>query len=146
MRILITTRVNGHYLDVMESFDRELFQALLPPVGNTKIVAFTGSKTGDKVHLRFISPFKAEWVSEITDHGYNENEAWFVDEGRILPFQLRYWKHRHIVRKVDDVTSEIIDDITYKASNTLLSLIMYPGLWLSFYPRKFAYRKYFKSR
>ena len=145
MRILLTTRVDGHYQDVMERFDRSLFEALLPPVGKTEIVEFTGSKTGDKVHLRFITPLKAEWVSDITEHGQDENETWFVDEGRILPFGLTYWKHRHIVRKVNENTSEIIDDITFKASNSLFTFIMYPGLWLSFYPRKSIYKNYFKS-
>jgi len=145
MRIKLNTQVQGHYLEVMKRFDRKLFEALLPPVGKTEIVDFTGSETGDKVHLRFITPFKAEWISDITEHGQNEEEAWFVDEGRVLPFGLTYWKHRHIVRKIDDNTSEIIDDITYKASNSLFSLVMYPGLYLSFYPRKPIYRKYFKK-
>ena len=146
MRILLTTRVDGHYLDVMERFDRKLFEALLPPIGKTEIKEFTGSKTGDLVHLQFISPIKAEWVSDITDHGHNEREAWFVDEGKVLPFGLKYWKHHHIVRKVDEKNSEIIDDISYKASNPILMIILYPLLWLSFFPRRFVYQKYFKHK
>ena len=145
MNITLTTKVNGHYLEVMKRFDRSLFEALLPPVGKTEIVEFTGSRTGDKVHLRFVTPFKAEWISDITSHGENEKEAWFIDEGRILPFGLKYWKHNHIVRRVDDHTSEIIDDITFKASNSFLTLAMYPGLLISFLPRKPIYKKYFKS-
>lgn len=145
MNIKLTTRVDGHYLDVMKRFDRKLFEELLPPVGKTEIIDFTGSMTGDKVHLRFITPLKAEWISDITDHGQDDSKAWFVDEGRVLPFGLSYWKHRHIVRKVGNETSEIIDDITFKASNPVLSLIMYPGLWLSFYPRKSIYKRYFKQ-
>lgn len=145
MNIKLITRVDGHYLDVMKRFDRKLFEELLPPVGKTDIIDFTGSMTGDKVHLRFITPLKAEWISDITDHGQDDNKAWFVDEGRVLPFGISYWKHRHIVKKVDNVTSEIIDDITYKASNPVLTLLMYPGLWLSFYPRKSIYKRYFKQ-
>ena len=72
MRIKLNTQVQGHYLEVMKKFDRKLFEALLPPVGKTEIVDFTGSETGDKVHLRFITPFKAEWISDITEHGQNE--------------------------------------------------------------------------
>jgi ligand-binding SRPBCC domain-containing protein len=145
MKIKLSTVVSGHYLEVMKRFDRDLFTALLPPVGKTEIVEFTGSETGDKVHLRFITPFKAEWISDITDHGQDEDHAWFVDEGRTLPFGLKYWRHKHIVKKVDDHTSEIIDDITFKASNTVFSMLMYPGLWLSFIPRKPIYRKYFQK-
>ena len=145
MNIKLKTRVNGHYLEVMKRFNRKLFEALLPPIGKTEIVEFTGSKKGDVVHLRFISPIKAEWISDITDHGQDEEEAWFIDEGRVLPFGLKSWKHRHIVRKIDDQTSEIIDDITYQGSNTLLSALMYPGLWMSFFPRKPIYKKYFSS-
>jgi ligand-binding SRPBCC domain-containing protein len=145
MNIKLVTRVDGHYLEVMKRFDRKLFEELLPPVGKTDIIDFTGSMTGDKVHLRFITPLKAEWISDITDHGQDDNQAWFVDEGRVLPFGISYWKHRHIVKRVDNITSEIIDDITYKASNPVFTLLMYPGLWLSFYPRKSIYKRYFKQ-
>jgi ligand-binding SRPBCC domain-containing protein len=143
MKLVLKTKVQGYYTDVMEAFDRQLFEALAPPIGKLEIVEFTGSKKGDIVHLRFLSPLKAEWISDITDHGQDEKSTYFIDVGRVLPPGLKFWKHRHIVEKIDDKTSFIIDDISYKGLNSVLSWLMYPILFLSFYPRKRIYRKYF---
>jgi ligand-binding SRPBCC domain-containing protein len=143
MKLVLKTKVQGYYLDVMEAFDRQLFEALAPPIGKLEIVEFTGSKTGDVVHLRFLSPIKAEWISDITDHGQDKKSTFFIDEGRVLPPGLKYWKHRHIVEKIDDKSSMIVDDITYEGINSVLTYLMYPALFFSFYPRKMIYRKYF---
>jgi len=142
-RIYHCTLVAGNYKEVMARFDRDLFEALLPRQGKTEIVSFTGSRQGDQVHLRFLSPLRFDWISDITEDGVDEQEAWFVDEGVRLPPGLTFWQHRHIVRKVDEWNSEIIDDITYKSWNILFTLFAYPVLWLAFFPRKKVYRSYF---
>lgn len=144
MRIELRTRVPGNYRDIMDRFDRKLFEALAPPVGKLEIVEFTGSKRGDRVHIRFLSPVKAEWISAITDHGQDEATAWFVDEGVKLPFPLKYWRHRHVVEKLGEEESVIVDDISFRAENPLFTLLMYPLLFFGFYPRKRIYRKYFR--
>lgn len=143
MQIYLSTIVSGNYKEVMKQFDRKLFEALTPDDRVMELIEFTGSKEGDWVHLRFKLPFRADWKSEITEDGMDEEKAWFVDEGRVLPFGLGYWKHKHIVEKMDDNSSRIIDDIEYKAQNSLLTLLIYPVLFAAFYPRKRAYRKYF---
>ena len=143
MNIQIKTIVRGNYRDVLARFDRDLFEALAPPFPPMEIVEFTGSRKGDKVHIRFTGPVKVEWVSRITEEEANDAEAWFTDEGVQLPFPLSYWRHRHVVRKVTEDTSCIIDDITYRGRNALFSLLLYPALYLGFYPRKQIYRAYF---
>ncbi len=143
MNIQLKTKVKGHYKDIMARFDRDLFEALAPGFPPMEIVEFSGSREGDKVHIRFGAPVNAEWVSLITDHGVDESEAYFVDEGMKLPPPLSYWKHRHIVRKITEDTSCIIDDITFRGPNRLLTWLMYPGILLGFYPRKKIYRAYF---
>lgn len=143
MNLKIKTNVKGNYKSVMDRFDRDLFEALAPKQGEVEIVEFTGSKKGDRVHLRFLSPIKAEWVSLITADGVDENRAYFVDEGETLPFPLKYWRHQHIVEKVTEDTSCIIDDISFKGPNALVTLFLYPGIFLGFYPRKRIYRSYF---
>ena len=45
MTIRLATEVDGYYLDVMNRFDRDLFEALKPPVG-MEVAQFTGSKKG----------------------------------------------------------------------------------------------------
>ena len=145
MQIRLTTKVDGYYRDVMDRFDRDLFEALKPPLGQMNILAFTGSKKGDKVHIQFESPIKAEWISLITEDEVNEEEAYFIDEGELLPFPLAYWKHKHIVRKIDEHSSYIIDDITFKGTNHLMSLMLYPAIYLGFAPRKKIYQRYFSQ-
>ena len=143
MNIQIKTTVKGNYKDIMEQFDLKLFEALKPKGADMEIVEFTGSKKGDRVHLRFNSPIKAEWISDIIEDGINEEEAYFIDEGTTLPFPLRYWQHKHIVRKITEDTSCIIDDITFKGPNYLVTLSMYPAIYAGFYPRKKIYKAYF---
>jgi ligand-binding SRPBCC domain-containing protein len=143
MKIVLRTKVDGHYQAVMAKFDIDLFKALEPKFGKMEIVEFTGSKKGDRVHIKFLSPIKADWVSNITEHGDDGNKAYFIDEGKVLPPGLKKWKHKHIVSRISESESEIIDDIYYEGWNPVVSILMYPILWLSFYPRKNIYRKYF---
>lgn len=143
MNIVLKTQVNGYYKDVMDKFDLDLFEALKPIGAKMEIVQFTGSKTGDVVEIKFIRPLKTQWLSKITDHGSDENQSYFIDEGVVLPKPLKLWKHKHIVRKVDNQNSEIIDDITFSSGKNWLDILLYLPLFFSFYPRKGIYRKYF---
>lgn len=143
MNVKFENKVKGNYKDVMARFDRQLFEALKPKQGKMEIVEFTGSKKGDLVHLRFTAPIKAEWISRITEDAISDEEAYFIDEGTTLPFPLKYWRHKHIVRKITDDTSLIIDDITFKAGNRLMTAALYPAIYLGFSPRGKVYRNYF---
>jgi len=127
----------------MERFDLDLFEALKPKVGKMVVKEFTGSKKGDRVHIQFLSPIRTEWIALITDDGVNEEEAYFIDEGHKLPWPLSYWKHKHIVRKIDEDSCLIVDYITYEAGSGLISFLLYPAMWLGFAPRAGIYRKYF---
>ena len=145
MRFKIKTTVKGNYKDVFEKFDRELFEYLLPTAPETRLVEFGGSREGDLVHIEFVRPFRAKWISEIKEDGMDIQKAWFVDEGIVLPFGLKHWRHVHIVRKVDDRTSEIIDDIEYDFANRFISSMLLPAVYLAFLPRKRQYRQYFNA-
>ena len=143
MNIKLQTTVAGNYKDIMARFDRALFEALAPPQPKMEIVEFTGSKKGDRVHIRFASPLNIDWVSAITEDEINDQEAYFIDEGVQRPFTLSYWRHKHIVRKITEDTSCIVDDITFRGPNALVSYLLYPAIYLGFYPRKRIYRAYF---
>lgn len=143
MKLIFKTQVKGNYKEVMARFDRQLFEALKPKQGTMEIVEFTGSQKGDRVHIRFTSPVKAEWISLITEDRIDDKEAYFIDQGEVLPFPLSYWQHKHVVQKVDEETSLIIDDITFKAKNKLLTWLMYPALYFGFSPRAKIYQSYF---
>ena len=144
MTIILKTEVTGHYLTVMEQFDLQLFEALRPPVGMT-IREFTGSKKGDRVILDFRLPAKFRWQSDIVEDGHDDERAWFIDEGFILPWPLKSWRHKHIVEKIDSESSTIIDHISYECSNAILTSALKPLLYGAFYPRKKIYKQYFSN-
>lgn len=144
MRFVIQTTIHHNYIDLYNRFDSKLFLALSPTFPKMNLLRFDGSKTGDEIHLK-LTPPGVTWISIITDDFITENEATFVDEGKQLPPGLNYWKHVHRIRKVSETESIIEDDISFKGSFGLLTLLLLPVLWLSFYPRKRAYKKYFKS-
>jgi ligand-binding SRPBCC domain-containing protein len=145
MHIRLSTKVNGNYKKVMEQFERPLFEALKPAGLQMEIVEFTGSRKGDRVHIRLTSLRKDDWVSLITEDGISEKEAWFVDEGTVMPFGFTYWRHRHIVQKHSETTSVIVDDLTFKAKNFLVAWFFYPVFWWGLYRRKKVYRRFFRD-
>ncbi|GAB3331280.1 hypothetical protein GCM10027429_09430 [Marivirga atlantica] len=144
MHLLLKTKVDQNYLKVKEGFNEDLFTSLNPPFPPVELKEFGGSEEGDIVHLRlnFIF-FKQDWISEITYDRTNIEIFEFIDEGKKLPFFLKYWKHHHKVLKLDNNTSEIVDDITFKSPFKLMDYLLYPVLWLQFAYRKPIYRRLF---
>ncbi len=147
MKIYTSTSVKGQPKSILRQFDRKLFEALAPPGIRINLLRFDGSVKGDEVHIEMlplgISLLRQEWKSLITENENGETESWFVDEGTKLPWFLKKWKHRHIVRKLNAEEGEIIDDITYESSFFLIGWLLYPVMFLQFYYRKPIYRKYF---
>ncbi len=144
MKINLTTSVSGNHRDVMARFDIDLFKFLTPPFPKVKIHAFTGTEVGDDYHIEFLFPMKGHWKGKITDRNIDDDAAYFIDEGTVLPMGLSYWHHKHIVRKISADKSDIIDQIEFKTRFSLLTLLMYPVLYFSFALRGPLYRKYFR--
>lgn len=145
MNIQIKSKVRGDWQTVYRMMDRELFEYLAPP-GPVRIVRYTGSKTGDVVHIRFGFPIYADWISDIVEENEGENELNFVDVGRVLPKPLRRWRHVHRIQRIDDRYSRIIDDMHFDTGFKLLNGIIFPFLYLAFMPRKWQYTKYFNQK
>ncbi len=144
MEIKIETIVDGEFKEVFKQFELDLFTVLLPPLGLIKLKRFDGSKPGDEVHLSF--PLAQQWISVITETDSSDQKCWFIDEGKILPWPLKDWKHRHIVESAGSDRSKIIDHINFSTGNKLMDLLFYPLLYLSFLMRKPAYMKFFASK
>ncbi|MGD1841510.1 MAG: hypothetical protein ACFB0B_11535 [Thermonemataceae bacterium] len=144
MKINIKTKVNQPYQQVFAQFDQALFKALAPPFPRVKLLKYDGSKVGDWViiQLNFLF-FKQVWESEIVEAEEQTGEIYFIDEGRQLPFFLKYWRHRHRVVAADH-QSFIIDEITYKTPFALLDWLMYPLMYGQFLYRKPIYKKKFR--
>ena len=142
MRLVLKSTVKGDYKEVMSRFDRNLFEFLKPKGANMEFEKFTGSKTGDEVHLKFVSPIKMKWVSHIIDHGTDHQKTYFVDKGVVLPFFLGFWEHHHIIENHGE-NCVIVDDMRFKAPIKLLTPLLYPMMLVGFLPRKKAYQEYF---
>lgn len=146
MKINIKTRVEQDYLSVKQGFNKDLFLKLNPPFPPVKLLRFDGCRRGDKVslELNFIF-FKQTWTSIITSDRTDEQEFFFVDEGKKLPFFLRFWKHKHRVIR-DESGSIIVDEINFSARLKILSPLLYPVLYAQFWYRKPIYKKIFRKR
>jgi ligand-binding SRPBCC domain-containing protein len=144
MKIKIKTPIKGKMEDVYKRFDEKLFRFLTPSEKQMRVLHFGGSKKGDLIKLEFVWPVKGFWTCEITEVYESPMECYFTDEGALLPFGLKKWKHVHRVVKAGE-NCIIVDDITFTTGNLLLDLIYYPVFFLGFYPRKILYRKFFRS-
>jgi ligand-binding SRPBCC domain-containing protein len=146
MKINISTRVDKSYLEVKEGFTEKLFLNLNPPFPPVRLLQFDGSSKGDIVSLElnfFI--FKQKWTSEITADHTDENEFYFIDEGIELPFFLKKWKHKHRIIKSGS-GSLIKDEIEYKGTFGLMTLLLFPVLYGQFLYRQPIYKKVFQLR
>ncbi|MGY6741633.1 MAG: SRPBCC family protein [Cecembia sp.] len=146
MKINISTPVQQDYLTVKEGFNENLFLKLNPPFPPVKLLRFDGSSKGDRVilELNFLL-FKQQWVSDITEDHTDANEIYFIDKGTKLPFFLKEWKHKH--RIINAGTHSIIrDEITFQAPAGILTILLYPVLFLQFLYRKPIYKKIFRVK
>lgn len=145
MKITIETPVEQGYLDVKSGFNESLFKKLSPPFPPVKLLRFDGSRKGDFVTLEldFIF-FKQKWTSEIIEDWTTELEFYFVDQGVELPFFLKKWKHKHRVISAG-IGSIIRDEIEFEAPFGLMTILLYPVLWVQFAYRKGIYRMIFKK-
>ncbi|MGB0522069.1 MAG: SRPBCC family protein [Flammeovirgaceae bacterium] len=145
MRLIIKTKVAQSLNEVWKGFSAELFKQLNPPFPLVNLKRFDGSETGNEVHLElnFIA-FKSQWVSVITDHDLQDDEIYFIDEGKVLPKLFKYWKHRHRILK-DGENSIIVDDITFKSPSVILDILLLPALYLQFLYRIPIYKRVFSK-
>lgn len=145
MRIFLRSSVEYDFDKVTSGFGSELFEFLLPPKFMASLVTYEGSVPGSKVHIRFKIPYPSDWISVIKSEEKDDNKYVFMDEGEVLPFGLKKWKHIHSVIKIDNQTTEIIDDMNFSTGFKFLDLLYFPILFLAFYPRKKLYKKYFEK-
>ena len=145
MKILLRSLVDCPFEQVVANFDRDLFEFLMPPAAVAELMCYEGSKPGNKVHLAFKIPWKADWISIIKESRKDERLYCFIDEGEKLPFGLKKWRHHHQVRWLTENQTEIIDLMHFSTGFWLMDLLAWPVLFLSFFPRKRLYKKYFRN-
>lgn len=145
MKLVVKVRIACPPDTVYKYFDKELFLALAPPLSGLKLIRFEGSRPGNYVELKMGPPMlKMRWISIITDEHISKDFIWFTDQGIKLPFFLKSWHHKHIIKK-DPNGSEIIEDITFSTGTKLTDHIVYPLLYMQFAWRKKAYPAFFRK-
>ena len=144
MQITTITTVQQPYLKVKEGFNETLFRKLNPPFPKVNLKQFDGCQKGDVVamELEFFL-FQDRWESHITADDTTDAYFFFQDEGRQLPFFLKSWRHRHWVKKLNENSSQIVDDIHYSTGNFLTDLLFYPIMKAQFLYRQPVYKKRF---
>lgn len=145
MNLRFETMLPVEWKTVCQGFNQKLFTSLTPPGLKLQVVRFDGCSPGDVVHVLVGSALlRQNWVSQITAEEWRENEWFFIDEGKQLPWPIKRWKHLHRVVALGDKSSMIVDDIHYECAWGL-TLLVYPFLWLSFAVRPSRYRKFFQG-
>lgn len=111
-------------------------QVISPPRMRLRLVKSTHQKLvqGSEVWLTGILLTRSNWHSKITVLAPYE----YVDE--MLTGRFRVWKHVHGFRKIDDNTTEVIDEIKFQLHYGLLGR-MFEGYVYSKLEKIFAHRK-----
>ena len=142
MNLNVTTQYSTKkpLLEVFSLFNKDMFY-FLTKNGPVQPIRYDGDEIGDEVHLDMLFPWKDKWVSVITAKEITEKECYFVDEGKVLPFGIKTWKHKHIVKKSDDGVT-IIDEIEFSSKNWLLDRFWFISFLPQFLARKKQYKQY----
>ncbi len=145
MKVRCSTTVAGNVSQVFSRFDRSLFEALKPPGLPFRLDRYDGNAAGDRVHVTIGAPLLPQrWESVIVERGQSASECFFVDEGRILPFPLKFWRHVHRVRTAGEQV-EIIDDIDFRTALRILDPLMWLVISFMMKLRRPVYRSFFGS-
>ena len=139
----ISTSIQAPISYVKELFTANLLLRLSPPFPRVSLQRFDGCKKDDNVILEINLVFtKVTWSSLITEDKLTADEWFFIDEGVKMPFGLNYWQHKHRVKKINEESCEIIDEISFDTRNEFLNYLLFPFLWGMVFYRKPFYQKY----
>ena len=148
MHFVLVTQVAEDHHKVFEQFDSRLLKALSPPGMKMKVIRYDEPhEPGSIVELEatLYGLIKQHWKNEITEVEHREEANWFVDKGLKLPWPVKSWQHKHLIRAATTEDgrpcTEIVDDITYDAG--WITRLVHPVIWFQFAYRKPQYRKLF---
>ncbi len=139
MIIKFQTSVKKNATEVFKKFDLTLFKALKPFGIPLKVIRFDGCLKNHEVHLKMGIQ---NWTSLITDQQETNEKIFFIDEGVILPFPLKSWKHFHVILK-KPIGSVIVDEIHFTTIIPGLEWMLKPFLTWMFNQRAPVYKKFF---
>lgn len=146
MKLKFETNINLSVEVIRDQFGQELFEVLAPGIIPFRLLRFDGCKKGDEIRIKLGFPgLEAEWMSLITFEETNALGWSFIDEGKILPWPLKFWKHHHRVDRISATESKIVDDISFDCHPHFLTPFIKPILWAVFAIRPRRYKNFFKD-
>jgi ligand-binding SRPBCC domain-containing protein len=141
-KIFVSSSVKVPYSKVVTGFNQQLLEALSPAWMNLRILKYDGQQPGDCFIMQLgTKPFSARWEGKVIAAGSTPGSFWFEDVGIQLPFPLKFWKHRHVIRK-SGTGAVIIDIVSFHTGSSLLDWICYPLFRAMFTARRKKYQQY----
>jgi ligand-binding SRPBCC domain-containing protein len=139
----LSTPVQAPLRHVKELFTADLLLKLSPPFPRVRLQRFDGCTKDDQVILEInILFFTLTWSSAIIEDKLTDEEWYFIDKGIQMPLGLQFWQHKHRVKKINEETCEIIDEISFDTHHAFLNYLLFPFLWGMIFYRKPFYKKY----
>ena len=117
------------------------FLTYLQPI---KIINWAGIENGK---LAFFKLWFCGWKNFKVKHSNykrDKNELSFIDIGVEMPLGIRYWCHKHIVKK-NKKNIIIIDSLNIEHANLLIGYILFPIFITPIFIRIILYKRYFKK-
>ena len=144
-KIIVRCRVSSPFHAVVQGFNRQLLESLSPAMMQVRILRYDGQQNGDCFTMQIGPPFlNVRWEGKVTASGETSASYWFEDVGVQLPFPLKQWKHRHVVRKSGE-GAVIMDIVSFTTGNKFLDMLCYPFFKNMFRNRIKKYQRYFLS-
>jgi ligand-binding SRPBCC domain-containing protein len=146
MRFQILTSVQGSHREVFAGFDHQLLLKLTPPGAKIELLhADMPDAPQGYIQLRvtLLGIIRQNWINDFSHFELSDRECHFVDQGRQMPFPIRFWRHDHRVLADGADRSIINDDVTFKTGFFLLDWLLFPLLWLQFRYRRPIYKRHF---
>ena len=109
-----------------------------------KLLKWDGIRTNDTAYFKL---WFLGWKDFKVKHKLIEMDSttlYFIDSGIVLPLGIKFWEHKHIIKKVEN-SVEIVDSLIIKHQFVFLGYILYPILIVPIFLRKLLYQSYFSS-
>jgi ligand-binding SRPBCC domain-containing protein len=141
-KIFIRCEVAVPFEQVCAGFNKQLLEALSPALMKLRILRYDGQRKGDKFSMQ-LGPkiFNIRWEGMVSAAGQTPGTYWFEDVGLKLPFPLKHWKHKHLVR-TSGQGAVIMDIVSFSTGNSFIDMCCYPLLKNMFQARISKYQRY----
>jgi hypothetical protein len=146
MKITFKTLINKDFDIVVDGFNQNLFEYLMPLYCFPVLKRYDGQQHGDMVHLSFRLPGINDWKVVVKEAGKTDKLFWIVHRGLVMPFALAFWQHSIRVVSLKQNKTAIIDQIEFNSKWKILNPLNYLILFFIFFPRKIFYKSYYKGK